>query len=260
MPSLAEFQTLVRSAVIGTDSTSLAPFLTGSRYPEKRFAIHRRHYEASLVRSLVEKFPAVNWLVGSPLLTAAARTYVLSHPPCTPCIAEYGEDFPAFLANDPGAARYPWIRWVGELEWHIGHAVLAVEQAPLARSPLAAINADQLTDLGLCLQPGLRYLAAPWPIDDLVKLFLSEAAPERYELETQNVFLEIHGTRGAFSISRLEPGAFTFRKLIAVRKSIGAAAEQATKEVPLFDPGSALALLLADGLATEIVLPTEGAS
>jgi Putative DNA-binding domain len=257
MLSLAEFQTCVRRAVIGGNATSLLPFLFGGLDSEKRFAIHRRHYEASLVRALVEKFPAVNWLVGSPLLTDAARAFVRCRPPSAPCIAEYGEDFPDFLAAAPGTAQIPWIRWVGELELHIGHAARAVEEAPIASNALAAMNADRLPDFVLRLQPGLRYLAAPWPVDDLLKLFLSEAAPERFELAAQDVFLEIRGSRGAFSIARLKPGVSAFRQAIAAGQSIGIAAERAIETDPSFDPGRALAALLAEGLAVQIMPPRE---
>jgi hypothetical protein len=253
MPSLAEFQASVRGAIIDGDSKPLIPILMGGRDPEKRLAIHQRHYEASLVRALVGKFPAVNWLVGSPFLTDSARAFIRRQPPSAPCIAEYGEDFPAFLAGRPDAVRMPWLRWVGGLEWHLGHAVLAIGQAPLAPETLAAVEAERLPDIVFHLQPGLRYLAAPWPVDDLVKLFLAEAAPERYALEAQNVFLEIRGERGAFEISRLQPGVFAFRKWIAAGQSIGIAAEKAIEADPLFDPGPALAALLADRLATEIV-------
>jgi hypothetical protein len=259
MPSLANFQANMRDAIVAGDTRPLAPFLIGGRDPAKRLAIHQRHYEASLVRALMGKFPAVNWLLGSLFLTDAARAFIRRQPPSAPCIAEYGEAFPAFLAGRPDAARMSWLRWVGELEWHLGHAVLAVESAPLATEILTSIEAEQLPAVVLHLQPGLRYLAAPWPVDDLVKLFLSEAAPERYALEAQNVFLEIRGARGAFEINRLDPGIFAFRKWIAAGQSIGIAAEKAIEADPSFDPGPALAALLADRLAMEIVPPFEGA-
>jgi hypothetical protein len=258
MPSLAEFQARARGAIVDGDMQPLAPVLLGARDPQRRFAIHRRHYQASLTRALVEKFPAVNWLAGSPLLTEAARAYIRRHPPRSPCIAEYGERFPAFLADWPRAARLPWIRFVGELEWQIGRAALAVEHAPLAADALAAVPAADLPDVRLQLQTGLRYLAAPWPVDDLVKLFLSEAAPERYELAAEDVFIEIRGVRGAFEINRLSPGTFAFRCAIAEGRSIGAAATQAAEAEPSFDPGRALAVLLAGGLVIAAVTPAEG--
>jgi hypothetical protein len=109
----------------------------------------------------------------------------------------------------------------------------------------------------LALQPGLRYLAASWPVDDLLDLFLSESAPDRYEFLPQDVYLEIHGRRGAFDINRLGAGAFAFRRSLAAGETVGAAAAQAIETEPQFEPRSALAALLAVGLVVAAHPPGE---
>ena len=254
---LADFQAQVRGAIVEGALSPLAPVLTGGRDPNKRFAIHQRHYQASLLRALTEKFPATVWLVGSEFVTEAARQYVHLQPPSAPCIAEYGASFPEFLAGRPGAERVPALRWLAELEWHLGHAALALEQAPLAAGSAPA--PARLPDCRLRLQPGLRYLAAPWPVDELINLFLCEQAPEQYALAPRQVFLEIRGARGAFSMLRLDAGAFSFRRRLAAGASIGDAAEAALDADPAFDIGAALFATLAAGLITALVAPDEAA-
>lgn len=256
---LADFQAQVRGAIIGGERSSLAPAaLFGGRDPAKRFEIHRRHYEASLVRALAEKFPALVWLVGSPFVTERARAFVHQFPPRAPCIAEYGEDFPAFLAGQAEAERVPWLRSVGELEWRLGRAALAVEHAPLTLDAVAAVDPAWLADCVFTMQPGLHYLAAPWPVDELVKLFLSDSAPQSYALEAEDIGLEVRGARGSFAMTRLDAGAFAFRKALASHATIGLAAEQALDADPGFDAGCALLQLIAAGLATGIGEPVQG--
>jgi Putative DNA-binding domain len=249
---LADFQAQVRGAVVDGRIAPLAPILTGGVEPLKRFAIHRRHYEASLVRALVEKFPALAWLAGSPFVSAAASNFIRQRPPCAPCIAEYGETFPAFLADRPETKDTPWLRWVGDLEWQLGHVSLALEYAPLPIDALAATAPERLADCMLTLQPGLRYLAAPWPVDELLELFLSDNAPEIYALDPQDIYLEVRGARGAFSMSRVDATTFMFRRLLAQGSSVGSAAEQALDADPSFDAGRGLAQLIAAGLAIAI--------
>jgi Putative DNA-binding domain len=249
---LADFQAQVRAAIVDGGAAPLASILTGGRAPLKRFAIHQRHYEASLVRALAEKFPAVVWLAGSPFVTAAARAFIRRHPPSAPCIAEYGEGFPIYLAGRDEAQHIPWLRWVGELEWRLSHAALAIEQAPLPIEALAQIAPERLADCLLTLQPGLHYLAAPWPVDALLELFLSGRAPESYALDPEDVFLEVRGARGTFSMTRLDAGTSIFRRSLAQGSSIGRAAEQALDADPAFDAGRGLVLLIAAGLATAI--------
>ncbi len=249
---LADFQAQVRGAIVDGKVAPLTAVLTGGAEPLKRFAIHQRHYEASLVRALVEKFPAVVWLAGSPFVTAAAAAFIRLSPPSAPCIAEYGEGFPAYLAGRAEAQHLPWLRWVGELEWQLGHAALALEHAPLSIEALAKVAPERLADCALTLQPGLHYLAAPWPVDALVKLFLSDSAPESYALDPEHVFLEVRGARGAFSMTRLDAATFIFHRALAQGLSVGGAAENALDADPAFDAGQGLVQLIAAGLATAI--------
>jgi hypothetical protein len=250
--SLVEFQRDVRCAVIGGGVAT--PGLVGGTDPSRRLAIHRRHYEASLTRALTEKFPATVWLVGSDFVGEAARRFVRRHPPAMPCITEYGEMFPAFLAAQPGAERVPWLRWISELEWHLGHAVLAIEHPPFALADAARTDPMRLVDCALCLQPGLRYIAAPWPVDELVQLFLAEQAPQHYPLDCFDVHLEIRGVRGSFSIARLDIGQYEFRSQLAAGAPVGAAGERALGIDPAFDAGTALSGLFAAGLVVAIGL------
>ncbi len=249
---LADFQAQVRGAIVDGKIAPLAPILTGGAKPLEHFAIHQRHYEASLVRALVEKFPAVVWLTGSPFVTAAASAFIRQSPPRAPCIAEYGETFPAFLAGRAEAQDIPWLRWVGELEWLLSHAALAIEHAPLPIEALAGIAPERLADCTLTLQPGLHYLTAPWPVDELLKLFLSDNAPESYALDAEDIFLEVRGARGAFSMTRLDVGTFIVRRALAQGLNVGSAAEQALDAAPAFDAGQALVHLIAAGLVTAI--------
>jgi hypothetical protein len=249
---LADFQAQVRGAIVDGKIAPLTPILTGGRVPFKRFAIHQRHYEASLVRALIEKFPAVVLLAGSPFVTGAAAAFIRHHPPCAPCIAEYGEDFPAYLAGRAEAQDIPWLRWVGDLEWQLGRVSLALEYAPLSIEALAMVAPERLADCTLTLQPGLHYLVTPWPVDDLLKLFLSDDVPESYALDPADIFLEVRGARGAFSMSRLDAATFIFRRALAQGSSVGNAAEQALDADPRFDAGHGLVQVIAAGLATAI--------
>lgn len=219
-----------------------------------RFAVHRRNYETTLVTALLGKFPAVVWLVGSRFVNHAARDFVRRCPPTSPCIAEYGEKFPDFMAERVGAEHVPYLRWFAKLEWHLGRIALAIEHPSLTMDALAAVDRGLLPDLVPTLQPGLEYLEAPWPIDDLMKLFLTEATPDRYTFEPADVRLQVRGACGAFHIDRLDAGAFAFRRGIIEGQSIGAAAEHALDADATFEPGQALTKLVLDGLVTGVTL------
>src|SRR5262249_39935167 len=138
MPLLLEIQRRMRDAVVGDDPAgALLPLLAGGRDPQARLAIHRHHYRTSLTHALLDKFPAGSWLAGERFAIAAARAFVHTHPPAAPCIAEYGGDYPAFLASRVGAERLPYLHAFAELEWHLGQVSIAVDRAPLTIESLA---------------------------------------------------------------------------------------------------------------------------
>jgi uncharacterized protein len=256
MPSLLEIQREMRDAVVSDEAAgALLPLLAGGRDPAARLAIHRHHYQASLTRALLDKFPAVAWLTGECFATAAAQAYAHEYPPTAPCIAEYGADYPASLASRGCAERLPYLRAFAELEWHLGQVSIAIDRPALAIESLASIDASDLPDHRLTLQGGLRYCAAAWPVDELIQQYLSGAVPGRYAFDPAEVYLEIRGARGEFRIERLAQPEFVFRSAIAGGATIGAAAERALYVDATFDPGQALLRLVSAGLAIALDKP-----
>src|SRR5215468_2815760 len=129
MQPLHEIQTGFRAAVVHGDSNTISHALIGGRHPEKRLSIHQRNYRASLTDSLLTKFPAAHWLLGTRFLTEAAGRFIRECPPSMPCIAEYGSEFPDFLGQC--APHLPYVRDFAILEWFVGKAVIAIDQPPL---------------------------------------------------------------------------------------------------------------------------------
>lgn len=253
MLPLADLQRNLRRAVVMDDIDEIAPILVGGGDPQQRLAIHRRHYETSLVQALLDKFPATTWLVGSPFVAEAAQEYVRNHPPRTPCIAEYGQDFPHFLTSRPAADRVAYLQAFAELEWHVGQVAIAVDKPALLIAELSKLSGDALTDAALTMQPGLRYCHASWPIDDLMKLYLTESAPDGYSFAPHDVCLEIRGARGEFRLDRLHADQFAFRKALFEGFPIGESAERALQNDLSFDPGRSLVRLIGDGLAVALI-------
>jgi hypothetical protein len=221
-------------------------------------AIHQRHYRESLVAALLTKFPGCTWLVGERLLREAAAAFARLSPPGTPCIAEYGERFPHFLTSCQETLRLPYLQSFAELEWHLGRVAIAIERPSIAMDDLAAVDPQGLADVILQLQPGLAYFSASWPVDELIELFLAESRPERFVFEPASISLQLSGARGSFRIKRLDRSAFAFRAAIAERDPIGVAAEHAIATDTPFEPGGALAALVAEKLVTAVITPGIG--
>jgi hypothetical protein len=188
MPALSDIQSAVRDQLVRGDRSAPAPILSGGVHPQRRLAIHQRHYAASLTRALLDRFPATVWLVGSELVTDAATSFIRQQPPSKPCIAEYGESFPRHLGEHPSAAWLPYLSQFAELEWHLGWLALATEDSP-----------------------HVHHLHLDWSLDELIGVYLSDSAPDQFSLRHEDVWLEIGGLRGSLEMHRLEQDDFRRR-------------------------------------------------
>jgi hypothetical protein len=252
MSALADIQSHVRRALLTGDAHPLAPLLVGGRDARTRLAIHQRHYAASLITALLDRFPATVWLVGSAFVTEAARHFVRHHPPTRPCIAEYGEAFPAFLAAQAGASDIPYLHQFAELEWHLGRLALAVDVPAVTLVDTSAIDAAALVGATVALQPGVHYMHADWAIDELISLYLADDAPDQFSLQPGDRWLELRGSRGELRMNRLGHAEFVFRSTLATGISLGAAAVSALDVDETLQAGHALLGIFRDGLVITI--------
>lgn len=247
---LGDLQEDIARALIGHTSPAWASLLTGGGDSTLRFAVHSRHYQASLARSLVERFAATVWLVGSELVADAAMAFVREHPPTRPCIAEYGDAFPAYLAKSGASARLPYLAQFATMDWHLGRLAIAVDGMPLL--DLAHCDPERIVDARLAIQTGTEYLALDWSLDELMSFYLSGNCPEQYALKAEPVWLELRGCRGELSMNRLTESEFAFRQAIARGDMLGEAVARALGIDGSFDPGSATRAMLQARLVTGV--------
>jgi hypothetical protein len=259
MLSLVDLQERVARAMTTGEREPAVAQLMGGADPAKRLDIHLRHYAASLTAALRDKFGACAWLLGADLVSAAALAYVRAQPPRQPCIANYGEGFPKFLANW-GAPTLPYLESFAELEWLVGHVAIAIDHAPLAWPALTELGPERLLEAVLTLQPGARYLRATHGVDRLMTTYLSDTEPERFVLPEAKTFIEVRGARGAVQFARLDGATFVFRTELAAGRTIGDAAGRAIDYDTAFDPGAALRLLVQQCLAIDTSTSTEDSS
>jgi len=250
MPGADELQRQIAAAMLTDTAPMSAALLVGGTYPTRRFAIHSRHYAASVARAIVDRFAATVWLVGSGPIVRAAAAFIREQPPTAPCMAEYGEAFPAFLASREDVALPPYVGQFATLDWQLGR--IAITTTAAAITSLADCDPTAITDMRLALQEGLAYLPFAWPLDELMAFYLSGTAPDSYQLREQPVWLEVRGSRGELSIQRLACSEFAFRRALLHGSTLGDAAMAAADVDPTFSPLTAIPRLLGTGLVARI--------
>ena len=102
MPALRELQAAIGTAMLGGDAGGRrAEIEPDGLAPEARLEIYRHHVLTTLTSALEATFPVICRLVDRRFFAYAADTYVRAHPPAGPCLFEYGDSFPDFLAAFP---------------------------------------------------------------------------------------------------------------------------------------------------------------
>jgi hypothetical protein len=250
--ALADLQQQMRQAVVTGDDRALRASIIGGVEPLRRLAIHRRHYRTSLRAVITHRFPATAWLIGGSRLEDAARQFVEQCPPTMPCMAEYGDAFPAFLRTWPGIASMDYVADFADLDWHLGRVSVCVDDAAITREDLASFDPGVLPDQRVSLQGGCHYVAASWPVDTLMSLYLRDAAPDAWTLTDEAVAVQVRGSRGVLHVRRLDRGTFTFRTALARGASLGDAAARSLEIDPVFDVGAALRDAIDEQLVTSV--------
>jgi hypothetical protein len=165
-------------------------------------------------------------------LEAAARGFVHAHPPTAPCIAEYGTAFPDFLGTRPETAHLAYLPAFADLDWHLGRLAVSVDSTAVGTDELTRLGPGHLADMAVTLQPGTHYVRAKWAIDALIKMYLTDTSPESWELQHDEVRLEVRGARGMFRLSRLSAPEYAFRVSLAAGLTLGEAAAQRSNATP----------------------------
>lgn len=247
MASLSETQGAFRNAVTGGPCEGLLAALRCPADARARLDIYRRHHRESFRRHLRGRYPTLEWLLGTERLVALADDTLRHAPPRAPSMAEYGQELVETVIR-AGDGLPPYIADMARVDWALGCISVAVDHAMIGIDTLAAVDAARLAQVRLRLQPGLAHVAAAWPVDELVRLRLAEAAPERIAFDAQHTWLELRGARGRFTLRRLAAGDFSFRARLAAGDCLGDAAEAALDLEASFDVTAALAALFAEGL------------
>jgi len=155
----------------------------------QRLRIHRHHMLDSLASALAATFPTVEAVVGADFFRGLARAFIGQSLPSQPVLAEYGADFPAFIAGHDVARDLPYLADVARLDWALNLAFHAPASGRLAAADLAAIPADRLPLLRLSLAPGTALVASPYPLDRIWAASQPGAAEDPIDLAAGGVRL-----------------------------------------------------------------------
>ena len=220
-----------------------------SRPAGRRFNVYRNNVAVSLTEALHEAFPVIAKLLGKQNMDGLCGLYLRTHPPSSPLMMFYGEDFAAFLEATPQLSHLGYLPDVARLELALRRAYHAADAVSIDPGALAVLDAETLMATRMQLAPSAQILASAWPLYDIWHFNTVEGAAK-----PQAVAQDVLITRPEFDPqpNALPPGGSRWITAMMAGDTIGAAFEAATKTHPEFDLGGTLALLLQGGAITNL--------
>lgn len=224
-----------------------------------RFAVYRNNIAFALIDVLKARYPVTCRLIGDACFHAVARDYVRRHPPRSPLLYAYGDDFADFLEPLPPARDVPYLADMVRLENAWNEAYHAAEATPAGLTVLAAVPPERLAELSVGLHPSLRLIVSAWPAASIWHAHQAAgepASPENWSGEA----VMIVRPHAEVIVHRLPPGAATFIEALRDGADFGAAAERAGAANAAFDAAFALVELVQMGAVIQIAIPPSSES
>ncbi len=223
--------------------------------PTKRFAVYRNNVMVSLVEALEARFPAARRIVGDDFFRATARMFAQAHPPRSPLMMTYGDEFPDFLAAFEPAAEIAYLADVARVEAARTHAYHAADAEPISAAELAGLDPNALAGICFELHPSLEIVSSPFPVVAIWAVNSGEipfAPIEDWRGEDALIVRPANDVE----VRRLPPGAVAFLRSLRSGAPLGAAAASAFKDHPDFDLAINIAALVGAGLAVRVITPS----
>jgi hypothetical protein len=218
--------------------------------PVRRFNVYRNTVYAGLTGVIAARYPAVQRLMGEKLFQAAARLFVVDHPPASPVLLDYGEGFATFLGDLELIDDMPHLVDVARLEWLMHAARHAADTTPLDAQALAAVDSERTADLMFTFASSFFLLESEHAVFSLWRSSFAEE-PMRFPEPGSRGERVLISRRGFEPEAvRLPVGAYEFILSLMLGAPLGAAASDGFAANSTFPLDRVMALLISQETLT----------
>ncbi|MFK0165918.1 DUF2063 domain-containing protein [Rhizobium sp. NPDC090279] len=208
--------------------------------PARRFGVYRNNVAIGLIGALASRFPAAERIVGEEFFAAMAHEFIQLHPPRSPLLFAYGDDFPDFVEGFEPAREIPYLPDVMRLEALRGGAYHAADAVPLDAALVATIEPACLAELTFVPHPSASLARSAYPAVTIWAMNTGENELTDIDDWTGEDALVIR-PQMIVEVHRLPPGSATFLEQLFADAALGEAYEAALAEAANFDLSANLA-------------------
>jgi hypothetical protein len=248
---MAQFQLAFANAIFSVN-LPVPPTIrlaSGPAYAS-RFGVYRNNVVVGLINAVAARYPLVRRLLWDEAFDRVAHCYVMTEPPRSPVLLEYGETFPRFLRTAGRSVSADYLADIAELESARSRAYHAADATPLSREVFAALTPHELPEIRFKLHPSVTLLRSRFPVVTVWEAS-REASDDNITVWKPEDAL-VARPHDAVKVWRLPPGAYEFLGALAEGCSLGQASGRCAASARNFDLAKCFGVLIAAQIAVAL--------
>ena len=205
----------------------------------KRFAVYRNNVVIGLIDALKDAYPAIVKIVGDEFFSAMAVAYVVTSPPRSPIMLDYGVGFSEFIKAFEPAKSLPYLPDVARIERAWTESYHARESRPFDVADLTALSPEQFGELTFVVHPSLRIIRSNLPALSIWQMNAEGGTPEEIDLDSGGQDTMIVRPDAEVEVRLMPPGGAVFLQELLLGRTVTEALRSAVAECETFDlPGN----------------------
>ncbi len=219
--------------------------------PVRRFGVYRNNMTSGLAAALSSRFPAAVNLVGYDFFDAMAREFIRAHPPRSPVLLTYGDEFPCFVESFGPVAEFRYLSDVCRLEVARGQAYHARDAKPLDPASLVSVEPEKVAFLRFAPHPSLSIIQSRYPAVTIWAMNTGEEELRPLDDWDAEDAIVVRPEM-IVNVHRLSPGEATFLMSLCSGRQLLQAVNDATAETNEFALDASLTRALRNGVFTDV--------
>ncbi|KTC86855.1 DNA-binding domain-containing protein [Legionella brunensis] len=182
--SLNKLQSCFKDAILDEDTSDIYALIDENRLSAQcRLQIYQNNFNELVKETLKGIYPTVHSLVGADFFGSVTQHYSKNYPSHSGDLAQFGKQFPNFLADFIPTKGLIYLPEVARLDWAYHEVFHAAEPPVFAIEKLQAIPEEQYGRIKFALHPASRILMCQFPILKIWEICQNENNEESVNLD-----------------------------------------------------------------------------